>query len=159
MKQKPRVQLAKAQVTRPTQRRTANQRRPANRRSSTVREKPTPSKSAGKKRAAPLSQLLTPKTLQESVKTVTNLRGMVKTWLQYLNQADQVLDTLFVTTNSLKESGVLDKLVKQRGKNLTTEDFTNVLMALMNSPLGGQMLKGLGDNGETEPTGPTPDAH
>ncbi len=70
-----------------------------------------------------------------------SLRNTVKNWLQYLQQADQILDTLFITSNSLKETGVLDKLVKSRGKNLSTEDFTNILMALMNTPLGAQLLK------------------
>jgi len=83
------------------------------------------------------------------MKNVGNLRNSVKNWLRYLQQADQVLDTVFVTTNSLKETGVLDKLVKQRGKNLSTEDFTNILVALMNSPAGNQILRSMG-NGENK---------
>ncbi|WP_188332332.1 hypothetical protein [Alicyclobacillus suci] len=93
-----------------------------------------------------LSQLLSPKNVQETMKTVGNLRGMVKNWLGYLEQADKMLDTIFVTTNSLKESGVLDKLVKHRGKNLNTEDFTSILAALMSSPLAGGFFKG--DDGD-----------
>lgn len=89
-----------------------------------------------------LSKLLTPETVQESIKSVGNLRKMVKNGLGYLQQADQVLETLYATSNSLKESGVLDKIIKQRGKNLSTEDFTNILMALMSSPIGGQLFKG-----------------
>lgn len=73
-----------------------------------------------------------------------NLRTQVKKWMVYLQQADQVLDTIFVTGNSLRETGVLDKIVKQRGKNLSTEDFTNILVALMNSPAGSQLLKSIG---------------
>lgn len=71
-----------------------------------------------------------------------NLRGMVKNWLGYLQQADRMLDTIFVTTGSLKESGVLDKLVKYRGKNLSTDDYTSILSALMASPLASGFLKG-----------------
>ncbi|MDQ0191390.1 hypothetical protein JI721_05960 [Alicyclobacillus cycloheptanicus] len=96
-----------------------------------------------------LGDLLTPKNIQESIKSVGSLRNTVKNWMKYLQQADQILDTLFVTSNSLRESGVLDKLVKNKGKNLTTEDFTNVLMALMNSPLGSQVLGGRSEGGET----------
>lgn len=85
--------------------------------------------------------MLSPKNLQESLKTVGNLRTMVKNWMQYLHQADQLLDTIFLTSNSLKETGVLDKLIKSKGKNLKTEDFTNILMALMNSPVGAHLFK------------------
>lgn len=108
------------------------------------------------KKQTSLSKLLTPKNLQESLKTVVNLRTMVKNWLQYLNQADQVLDTLFITSSSLKESGVLEKLVKQKGKNLTTEDFTNILIAFMNSPLGGNLLKGVGGGQNQNEQTPAP---
>ncbi|MCL6631960.1 MAG: hypothetical protein K6T63_04935 [Alicyclobacillus herbarius] len=115
-----------------------------------------------------LSKLLSPKNLQESLKTVGTLRNFVKNGLNYLQQADRLLDTLYVTSNSLKESGVLEKIIKNRGRNLTTEDFTNILMALMNSPLGGQVLKGSGGGGDsnvnaagtaeakTPPQGPPP---
>lgn len=72
----------------------------------------------------------------------------MKNWLRYLQQADQLLDTVFVTTNSLKETGVLDKLVKQKGKNLSTEDFTNILVALMNTPAGNQILRSMGTGKE-----------
>ncbi|MFD1675857.1 hypothetical protein [Alicyclobacillus fodiniaquatilis] len=142
------VQLAKAQSSRPTTRRTRTPTR--------KRRKPTSSAAvttpAKKTKKTPsLSQLLTPKNMQETMKTVGNLRGMVKNWLGYLQQADRVLDTVFVTTTSLKESGVLDKLVKQRGKNLSTDDFTSILGALMSSPLGANLFKGGGDE-EEEPT-------
>ncbi|MCL6636551.1 MAG: hypothetical protein K6T26_01270 [Alicyclobacillus sp.] len=90
-----------------------------------------------------LSKLLNPKNLQDSLKAVNNLRTTVKHWLGYLQQADQLLDTLHSTTQQLRETGVLEKLVKHRGKNLTTEDYTNLLVALMNSPLGSQFMKSL----------------
>ncbi|WP_245575855.1 hypothetical protein [Alicyclobacillus contaminans] len=96
-------------------------------------------------------KLLSPKNLQDTLKSVGNLRGTVKNWLQYLQQADQLLDTLYVASNSLKETGVLDKLVKHKGRNLNTEDFTNILMALMNTPVGAQLFKGgREDNANTE---------
>ena len=94
-----------------------------------------------------LSKLLSPENIQETIKSVGNLRTQVKKWMVYLQQADQVLDTIFVTSNSLRETGVLDKIVKQRGKNLSTEDFTNILVALMNSPAGSQLLKSVGGGG------------
>jgi hypothetical protein len=129
------IQLAKS--------RTARRKGAPAKRKQTSAAKPTQAPPAAKKSTS-LSQLLTPKNLQESLKTVVNLRSTVKNWLQYLNQADQMLDTLFITSSSLKESGVLEKLVKHKGKNLTTEDFTNILIAFMNSPLGGHLLKGAG---------------
>lgn len=97
-----------------------------------------------------LSKLLSPENLQETLKSVGTLRGQVKNWLRYLQQADQVLDTVFVTSTSLRESGVLDKIIKQRGKNLSTEDFTNILVALMNSPAGSQIFKSFAGGGNEE---------
>ncbi|MBX6352063.1 MAG: hypothetical protein IRZ10_01910 [Thermoflavifilum sp.] len=82
--------------------------------------------------------------LQDSLKTVGNLHGMVRKGLNYLQQADQILETVVVTGNSLKETGILDKLTKRRGKDLTTDDFTNLLIALMNSPVGHRFFKSLG---------------
>jgi hypothetical protein len=135
----PAVQLAKAQMTKPKANKPVAKRKPP-----TLRETPkVPSKTTAKK-ASGLAKLFSGDNISETVKTVGNLRGVVKNWVQYLNSADQMLDNLFVTTNSLRETGVLDKLVKQKGKNLNTDDYTNILMALMNSPIGGQMLKGLG---------------
>ncbi|MCL6452754.1 MAG: hypothetical protein K6T78_03890 [Alicyclobacillus sp.] len=99
-------------------------------------------------KGSPLAKILSPDNIQETMKNVGNLRNTVKNWLRYLQQAEQVLDTVFVTTNSLKETGVLDKLIKQRGKNLSTEDFTNILVALMNSPAGSRLFGGGGESGE-----------
>ncbi|AEJ45023.1 hypothetical protein [Alicyclobacillus acidocaldarius] len=137
----PGVALAKAQASRP-----ANGRgtRRAAARSGGRNSAPAQSK-AGSKAPAP-SQLLTPKNMQDTLKTVGNLRNMVKNWLNYLQQADKMLDTFYVTTGALKESGVLDKLIKFKGRNLTTEDFTNILAALLSSPLAEGFLKGSGGN-------------
>lgn len=110
---------------------------------------------ARSKKNSNISQLFTPKNLQETVKTVTSLRGMVKNWLGYLQQADRMLDTVYVTTGSLRESGVLDKILKNRGRNLTTEDYTSILAALMASPLGSGLLKGGGGNDEDGGNGAT----
>lgn len=103
-----------------------------------------------------LSKLLSPENIQETVKSVGTLRTQVKKWMGYLQQADQVLDTVFFTTNSLRDTGVLDKLVKQRGKNLSTEDFTNILVALMNSPAGTQILKSMGSGDDSSSEAETP---
>jgi hypothetical protein len=138
------IQLAKAQMQRT--RSSARRSSPARRRSAQARKKrasastrvPTPSVPP---KANNLSKLFSAKSLQESLKSVGSLRNTVKNWLQYLQQADQILDTLFITSNSLKETGVLEKLVKSKGKNLSTEDFTNILMALMNTPIGAQFFK------------------
>jgi len=139
------IRLAKHQIQKPSK--PASTRRPPK-----VRPKKPATTAATSGTKKQLSKLLSPKNLQQSVKTVTNLRTTVKSWLQYLNQADQVLDTLFVTTNSLKETGILDKLVKQKGKNLTTDDFTSILIALMNSPMGGQLFKSVGGSDDEETT-------
>jgi len=148
----PGVALAKARVARPANGR-GSRRNPA--RSGGRSGAPAQAK-AGNKAPAP-SQLLTPKNMQDTLKTVGNLRNMVKNWLNYLQQADKMLDTFYVTTGALKESGVLDKLLKFKGRNLTTEDFTNILAALLSSPLAEGFLKGSGgnstDNGSAQETG------
>ncbi|WP_062308580.1 hypothetical protein [Alicyclobacillus sendaiensis] len=138
----PGVALAKAQAARPANGR-GTKRTPA--RSGGRNRAPTPSK-AGNRAPAP-SQILTPKNMQDTLKTVGNLRNMVKNWLNYLQQADRMLDTFYVTTGALKESGVLDKLIKFKGRNLTTEDFTNILAALLSSPLAEGFFKGAGGSG------------
>lgn len=125
----------------PPRRRPPTARRPARK----VRPKAgagTPATPA-KRKSRGLTEWLTPKNIQKSLTSVSNLRGMVKNGLQYLQQADKMLETFYVTSNSLRESGVLEKLVKSRGKNLTTEDFTGILAALMSSPLGGQLFKAM----------------
>lgn len=96
-----------------------------------------------------ISKTLTPKSIEDSLGTITSLREFCKHCIRYVQQADQVLDTLSVTTNSLKDSGVLKKLMESKGKNLDTSDFTNILMALMNSPLGATVFNRLG-NGKKE---------
>ncbi len=149
------IQLAKSQLQR-TSRPSSGKRRPK-RKSSPAKRRSAPAKPEATKSKGNLSKLLSPKNLQESLKTVGNLRTMVKNWMQYLQQADQLLDTIFLTSNSLKETGVLDKLIKSKGKNLKTEDFTNILMALMNSPVGAHLFKSddSEQTGTEEPSPPT----
>ncbi|KUO96611.1 hypothetical protein [Ferroacidibacillus organovorans] len=101
-----------------------------------------------------ISKSLTPKSIEDSLGTITSLREFCKQCARYVQQADQVLDTLFVTTNSLKDSGVLKKLMESKGKNLDTSDFTNILMALMNSPLGATVFNRLGDGKKTDDPAP-----
>jgi hypothetical protein len=105
-------------------------------------------KTAEVKKKSGLGKFLSPQNIQESLKSVGNLRSMVKNWLGYLQQADTLLDTVYATSNSLKDSGVLEKIVKQRGKNMTTDDFTSILIALMNSPVGSQVLKSMGSKSD-----------
>lgn len=97
-----------------------------------------------------LNRLLSPGNLEESLGTIVTLRGFCKKCLKYVNQADNLLDTLFVTTNSLKETGVLKKLAESKGKNLNSGDLTNILMALMNSPLGNNVFQRLGGSEKKE---------
>jgi hypothetical protein len=141
------IQLVKAQMQRSrsgARRASSARRRPAPARKKNAARRaasgliPTPSATPN---TGTLSRLFSAKNLQESLKSVGNLRTTVKNWLQYLQQADQILDTLHITSNSLKETGILEKLVKHKGKNLSTEDFTNILIALMNTPIGAQLFK------------------
>lgn len=97
-----------------------------------------------------LGKALTPKNLEESLSSIVSLRSFCKQCMRYVQQADTLLDTLFVTTNSLKESGVLSKLAESKGKNLNTSDFTNILMALMNSPMGSNIFKRLGSSDNSD---------
>ncbi len=149
------IQLAKSQLQRRS-RPSGGKKRPQ-RKSAAAKRRSAPAKPETNKSKGNLSKLLSPKNLQESLKTVGNLRTMVKNWMQYLQQADQLLDTIFLTSNSLKETGVLDKLIKSKGKNLKTEDFTNILMALINSPVGAHLFKSddSGQTGTDEPSTPT----
>ncbi|MCI0183317.1 MAG: hypothetical protein OWR52_10915 [Acidibacillus sp.] len=104
--------------------------------------KSTPSDSVGHG----LGDMLSPKNFKESMNTISTLRGWSKQVAKYVHQADNLLDTLFITANSLQESGVLKKLSETKGKNLSTGDLTSILMALMNSPLGNTVFKKLGGN-------------
>ena len=103
---------------------------------------------AGKDTGKKISKILTPKNFEESLGTIVSLRNFCKNCLRYVQQADNLLDTLFVMGNSLQESGVLKKLSESKGKNLNSSDFTNILMALMNTPVGAGLFKRLSGGGE-----------
>ncbi len=133
-------------------------------------KKNTVKKSAPKKAAVPspssdtpsnketsnkFSKLLTPKNFEESLGTIVSLRTFCKNCLRYVQQADNLLDTLFVMGNSLQDSGVLKKLSESKGKNLNTGDFTNILMALMNTPVGAGLFKRLSGGDSTPEAVPT----
>ncbi len=154
------IRLVKAQNTRPgaSQRnkppvrkktRTQNARRKT---TATSKEAAASDSSGNLGNMGNLGKLLTPKNFQESMNSITSLRGFFKQVSKYVQQADNLLDTLFVTANSLQESGVLKKLAESKGKKLGTSDLTNILMALMNSPLGSNIFKrmGSGDDAKAE---------
>lgn len=114
------------------------------------------SKETGKKTGKKFSKLLTPKNFEESLGTIVSLRTFCKNCLRYVQQADNLLDTLFVMGNSLQDSGVLKKLSEFKGKNLNTGDFTNILMALMNTPVGAGLFKRLSGGDTTTEEAPAP---
>lgn len=100
-----------------------------------------------------LGKLFAPKNFEQSMQSINGLREFCKQCAKYVSQADTLLDTLFVTGTSLKESGLLQKLTESKGKNLSTADLTTILMALMNSPMGAGIFKRLsGGDGETTQT-------
>lgn len=101
------------------------------------------------------SKILSPKNFEESMTTISTLRNFCKNCVKYIQQADGLLDTLYVTSTSLKESGILKKLSESKGKNLNTTDLTTLLLALMNTPLGSNFFKrmtGGNDDSETPAT-------
>lgn len=101
-------------------------------------------KSPGKDALGGLGKLLSPKNFDQSMDTIANLRALCRQCVKYVQQADSVLDTLFVTGSSLKETGVLKKLAESKGKNLSTDDLTNILLSLMNSPIGATIFQRMG---------------
>lgn len=107
----------------------------------TSRQKPTVRKSSPANKQSKSSALPSPSGLL-SLDSINNLRTSAKQWLKYLQQADVFLDTLYSAGNSLNDTGVLQKIIQQKGKNLSTGDFTAILMALMNTPLADRFFKG-----------------
>ncbi len=149
------IRLVKAQNTRSG---AARKSKPAMRKKTRVQDVKRKSGAAPKAATSPdssgnlgnLGKILTPKNFQESMNSITSLRGFFKQVSKYVQQADNLLDTLFVTANSLQESGVLKKLAESKGKKLGTSDLTNILMALMNSPLGSNIFKRIGSGDEAK---------
>ncbi len=120
----------------------ANKKTTAKKRTVSNTPKSTPTDALGNG----LGTILSPKNFKESINTISTLRGWSKQMAKYVHQADNLLDTLFITANSLQESGVLKKLAETKGKKLNTGDLTSILMALMNSPLGNTVFKKLSGN-------------
>ncbi|WP_200757832.1 hypothetical protein [Effusibacillus dendaii] len=77
-----------------------------------------------------------------SLSNLGNLSAMCKQCLKYLQQADVWLETINKASTSLNEAGLLQKLIKTKGKGLSTGDMASVLMAFMNTPLADQFFKG-----------------
>ena len=102
---------------------------------------PAAEKAPGKDALGGLGKLLSPKNFDQSMDTIANLRSFCRQCVRYVQQADSVLDTLFVTGSSLKETGVLKKIAESKGKNLSTDDLTNILLSLMNSPIGATIFQ------------------
>ena len=96
------------------------------------------------------SKLLTPKSIEESLGTIVSLRTFCKNCLRYVQQADNLLDTLFVMGNSLEETGILKKLREAKSKKLDSGDLTSLLLALMNTPVGAGLFKRLSPSEEAE---------
>ncbi|GIM45788.1 hypothetical protein DNHGIG_13370 [Collibacillus ludicampi] len=112
------------------------------------KKKGNSSKAKGAKKtpkSAPLTLQLpnpnSPTFVQDSMRSISNLRNLCKNCLKYIQKADSILDTLFSSANSLHETGLLQKLMQSKGKNLSTGDWTTILLTLMNTPLGSSLLK------------------
>ncbi|MFC4770169.1 hypothetical protein [Effusibacillus consociatus] len=88
-----------------------------------------------------------------SLENLGSLRTMCKNCIKYLQQADRLLDTLFIASNSLNETGLLKKIIQTKGKGLSTGDLTSLLFAFMNTPLAEQFFKG-GSSSEAAPEQP-----
>ncbi|MBE3552363.1 MAG: hypothetical protein IMX06_05830 [Kyrpidia tusciae] len=94
---------------------------------------------------------LSPRFIQDSINSLGNLRKLTKQALQYVQQADTMIETLFSTANSLNESGILQKLIQHRGRNLSTADLAAILGALLNSPIGNRLFERIGGDGQAPP--------
>jgi hypothetical protein len=116
---------------------------------------PTAKKSTAKPKSTPsvrkdpvAGPAVVPPLVGNSIQTIASLRAMTKQALRYVQRADSMIDTLFSTASSLHESGVLQKLLQHRGKNLNTNDFSTILMSLLNSPIGGKLFERLGGSAD-----------
>jgi len=67
-------------------------------------------------------------------------KALCQQCMKYVDHADSVLSTLFITTHSMTETGVLDKLKQKNLKKLQPSEVSSVLMALMNSPIGRKLF-------------------
>ncbi|MDI3256669.1 MAG: hypothetical protein QJR01_02865 [Kyrpidia sp.] len=94
---------------------------------------------------------LSPQFIQDTISSLSQLRKLTKQALHYVQQADTMMDTLFSAAHSLHESGVLQKLLQHRGRNLSTADLATILSALMNSPIGNRLFERIGGDGQGPP--------
>jgi len=93
----------------------------------------------------PSFQLPSPKSptfYDDSIKAIANLRNLCKTCIGYVSRADQLFDGLHGVGSQLHQAGVLPKIAGGKFKDLTSNEWTAVLMALLNSPLSGFLLGG-----------------
>jgi hypothetical protein len=113
---------------------------------------PVQSAAAGGKRSPlpggasfPSFQLPSPKSptfLEDSLKSIGQLRSFCKQCMTYVQRADQMFDALHGVGSHLHQAGVLPKLMKGNIRELTTGDWAALLMAILNSPLSGVLLGG-----------------
>lgn len=143
------LQLVKAQLKSP--KRTAGSGKGKSRTASTAKGK-------GKKpplpggASFPSFQLPKPKSptfYEDSIKSIGSLRDMTKKGLTYMQRADQLFESLHGVGSQLQQSGVLPKLMQGKVKDLSTGEWSALLMALLNSPLSGFLLGGGGGGEET----------
>lgn len=100
----------------------------------------------------PSFQLPSPKSptfVEDSIKSIGQLRTLCKQCMTYMQRADQIFDGLHGVGSHLHSAGVLPKLMQGNVKELTTGEWAAILMALLNSPLSGALLGG-GGGGEGE---------
>ncbi|MDB5085749.1 MAG: hypothetical protein JWN30_2635 [Bacilli bacterium] len=97
-----------------------------------------------------LPDLKSPTFLQDSLQGITTLQQFCQQCLGYVQQATSMMDQLQGTAKSLHEAGIWQRLVETKGKNLSAGDLTNMLVALMNTPIGGTILKNLSPK-DTDP--------
>ncbi|TCP57623.1 hypothetical protein EV586_10267 [Tumebacillus sp. BK434] len=98
----------------------------------------------------PSFQLPSPKSptfVEDSIKSIGQLRNFCKQCMGYMQRADQIFDGLHGVGSQLNSAGVLPKLMQGNVKELTTGEWAALLMALLNSPLSGALLGGGGSGG------------
>jgi hypothetical protein len=143
------IQLAKAEL------KTAPKPKPSGKKSNAGKSLP-----AAKPRAKrvplpggasfPSFQLPNPKSptfAEDSIRHLATLRHLCKKYTGYMSRADQLFDSLHGVGSHLHKEGVLPKVIGGKFKDMTTGEWTTLLMALMNSPLAGMLLGGSGGSG------------
>jgi len=98
-----------------------------------------------------------PTFYEDSVRSMSSLRKLCKQCMGYVQKADGWLDSLHGVGSHLHREGVLPKISQGKIKDLTTSDWTTLLMALMNSPLAGLLLGGGDAKKEEEAQGEASD--